>query len=198
MKTSVSDEDAVLLGLADNIGKNRTFVTKALKVLDLPKQIQTWIDEHRIETSHAIELTTISEPAVLTLLAKRIATHGMTIKALGSEIKTLDKPQSILTTDPDIVKKEQMLTELVGSPTHIDVDSSGKYSFRVECHDFDVFDGVAELLERGHEARLQAFSVSSKRVPGKPRIKLRKVGQFSVAQVGKFYIAVNIDNVSRY
>ncbi|MDH5233196.1 MAG: ParB/RepB/Spo0J family partition protein [Gammaproteobacteria bacterium] len=185
----VSDTEATLIGLSDNIhheelticeigqtikylytehqlkqeeianrlGKNRTFVTRSLKVLSLPENIQTLINERKIDSSQAIELSSIQSLSVLNMLVKRILKFGMTTKLLRAEIKALDKPFERQRRDPHIVKVESELSELLGSPTFLEFSQNGSVNISIKCDNLDIFDGVMELIKAGESRRKDKY-----------------------------------------
>lgn len=66
--------------LARKIGKSQEYVSKRLKLLDLPKRIQEEIIRHRIKPSMAEELSFLKDEKEQTQLAKIIVQRHVTIK----------------------------------------------------------------------------------------------------------------------
>jgi ParB family chromosome partitioning protein len=135
---------AVLTGLS------RTYVSHALRLLELPGQVQEMIRDGRIQVGHAKPLVTITDRRVLLRLARKIATEGLSVrtaeelarKARAGEAPPVD--ESSASPDPDIVRLESRVSELVGCDVRIDT-ADGKLVVDY-AHDLEVLDGFLKRI----------------------------------------------------
>lgn len=72
--------------LATVIGKSQEYISKRIKLLKLPKEMQNEIIRHRIKTSIGEELAFIKNEDTQTRLAKMISERHVTVKELRHEI----------------------------------------------------------------------------------------------------------------
>jgi ParB family transcriptional regulator, chromosome partitioning protein len=72
--------------LAKVIGKSQEYVSKRIKLLELPKELQNEIIRYRIKASIGEELAYIKDKETQSKLAKMISTRHVTVKQLRHEI----------------------------------------------------------------------------------------------------------------
>ena len=85
--------------LASRIGKSQEYVTKRIKLLDLPESIQEEIIRCRIKSSMAEELSYVKDEREQSQLAKLIVQRHVTIKKFRDSLKGIDTTK----TDDDYV-----------------------------------------------------------------------------------------------
>ena len=112
--------------VADTVGKSRSHVANALRLLSLPESVQTHLAERRISPGHARAIMTAPEPE---RLAEQIVARGLSVRqaeALGRA--ALDRrpaePRAPKTTisrakDPDIAAIEHDASEALGLEVQI-------------------------------------------------------------------------------
>lgn len=100
--------------LAKTLGRSQEYVSKRLKLLELPKSIQEDVIRRRIKASTAEELAYIENKEEQSRLAKMIVVRNLTLRKLremnknGSEIQTTDSVIE-LTRSHDSIKHELAL-----------------------------------------------------------------------------------------
>jgi len=81
--------------VAERVGKNRTVITTALRLLKLPKDIQELIAEEKISAGHGRALLMISEIDTQRQLTKSIIEMSLSVRETEKAIKRLNRNASV-------------------------------------------------------------------------------------------------------
>lgn len=84
---SLSQQEA-----AEKVGKERSSVANALRLLGLPPEIREMLSHKAISVGHAKAILSLTDRARQVGLAKKVAENGMSVRSLENEIKGLQKP----------------------------------------------------------------------------------------------------------
>lgn len=84
---SLSQQEA-----AEKVGKERSSVTNALRLLGLAPEIREMLSAKQISVGHAKAILSLTDKARQVGLAKKVAENGMSVRSLENEIKGLQKP----------------------------------------------------------------------------------------------------------
>ncbi len=90
---SLSQQEA-----AEKVGKERSSVANALRLLGLPIEIRDMISQKQITVGHAKAILSVTEKTKQLILAKKVAESGISVRTLESEIKGLQKSPAITST----------------------------------------------------------------------------------------------------
>ena len=93
-------------GLASFIGKSRTSITNAIRILSLPNDIQQKINEKKISIGHAKMLAGIKNEKILDDFYQKILNEKITVNNLEKLIKNSNKEKA--KKNPYILKKWKM------------------------------------------------------------------------------------------
>lgn len=128
--------------LAKRVGKSRTALTNALRLLSLPADIKQYLIEGRLSAGHARALLMIKSKTKQSMLAQKALKQNMSVRELeklagkqspgdkGSPEKKSSKPA-------DIRNLEGRLEESLGTPVSI---KHGKNGGRIEITYYDLED----------------------------------------------------------
>lgn len=137
--------------LATRTGLSRTYISHALRLLELPEEVQEMIRGGRLQVGHAKPLVTINDRKVQLPLARKIANEGLSVRAterLAGAARAgepvFGDNEAAATRDPDIVRLERRISELIGCQVNIDV-TGGKFVVDY-AHDLEILDGVLKRL----------------------------------------------------
>ncbi len=86
--------------VSEKVGKERSSVANALRLLALPNELKEMLIEKLISVGHAKALLSVSEKANQIRLAKKSIANNMSVRALESEIKN-----QVKATENEAVKK---------------------------------------------------------------------------------------------
>jgi ParB family transcriptional regulator, chromosome partitioning protein len=89
--------------IAKRVGRSRAAVANALRLLSLAEDVRDLLKDQRISTGHAKALLALSIPQEQTLLAKRIITEDLSVRATEKVVKRMaSMPSKPRANKPDI------------------------------------------------------------------------------------------------
>ena len=106
--------------VSEAIGKSRSHIANLLRMLDMPLQIQRWLELGKLSLGHAKAIMPMPNPIET---AEMIMAQGMSVRATeqyvkrykdGSPIDVTDSYRAADEKDPNIAKLERQLTDLLG------------------------------------------------------------------------------------
>ncbi len=138
--------------IADKVGKSREYVSNSLRILLLPPEILTALEEGKISEGHTRPLLMLSDRKEEQLvLFKEIITKKLTVReaeSLSRRVATDRIRNKSKYLDPAIIEMEKSFTETLGTRVRIE---KGKEGGTVTI-DFFSPDDLRNLLERMHTA----------------------------------------------
>jgi ParB family chromosome partitioning protein len=136
----IHDEIAIALG------KSRTKITNALRLLKLEQSIQDLISQGRLSEGHGKTLAGLTAPQQIELANKSLA-RGWSVRKLETEAKKLTqlKQASSAKKDPNIKFLERQLTDHLGSKASIDFDEDHG-QLKIDFRNLDVLEGILKQL----------------------------------------------------
>jgi len=122
--------------IAKKIGKHRTYVTNALRLLELPEKIQVAVSRGTISAGHARALLGISDPEVMLNAFEQVVADQLTVRKTESLVKKLNSeqkstsPSPATTKEPYLTDLEEKLRDHFNSRVDIQINGKkGKISF---------------------------------------------------------------------
>ena len=110
-----------IVDVAAYFGVSRSTVAHALRVLNLPELIQEALDIGALSNGHAKALAGVTERAQQMNLAHRTISEGWSVRRLEAACREGVVPETVVPArSADTRRLEQHLTELLGSPVHVD------------------------------------------------------------------------------
>jgi ParB family chromosome partitioning protein len=122
-KLAISQEE-----IAKRVGKDRSSITNALRLLKLPPEIQQFVEEEKLSMGHARTLLSLESVEKQLLLANEIIEKVLSVRETERLVRELqaEEPEnarlggkSINRKDPNIVAAEQKLSKGLAAPTRI-------------------------------------------------------------------------------
>jgi ParB family chromosome partitioning protein len=147
----ISEYDHTQAALAAIVGKSRSHVANLLRLLDLPDEVQTMVEEGKLAMGHARALVSASDPAAV---ARRVIAQGLSVRAteaLASGDKT-PKPRHGLSpaakaqADPNLEALELQISEQIGMPVAVAVSGASSGSLTVRFESLDQLDWLCARL----------------------------------------------------
>ena len=140
---------------ARRLGRSREAVSHLLRILRLEPAVLAAVAERRLSVGHAKLLVGLPQP-MQRHLAAEVAQKDLSVRALERRIRSLNDGRTQQTADdarrdPDIVRLEQRVGEIVGAETRIDYESGkdrGQIAFTF--YSLEALDGILERL--GYQA----------------------------------------------
>ena len=81
--------------IAERVGKNRTVITTAMRLLKLPKDIQELVEEEKISAGHGRALLMVNEIEIQRQLTKNIIEMSLSVRETEKAIKRLNRNNSV-------------------------------------------------------------------------------------------------------
>ena len=137
--------------LGTSVGKSRSTVTNLLRLLNLTADVQSMLEEGKIEMGHARSLLSLTEADQLEC-AKRVVSESMSVRqcealvATFSNAKKTKNPQA-KSKDPNTKLLEKELSELLGSAVQITHNSKGRGKLVVNFKNLDALQGVLDKIK---------------------------------------------------
>lgn len=140
--------------VARRVGKNRTTVTNALRLLKLPENMQTALANDEITAGHARALLSVTNPADQRILFARILGQDLSVRETERQAAELNgggkaavkvKPKKAEKKDPDISSLEEQFIEALGTKVQLK-GSLEKGSLQIDYFSRDDLDRIFSLI----------------------------------------------------
>jgi ParB family transcriptional regulator, chromosome partitioning protein len=131
--------------VAQRVGRDRTFVTNYLRILKLPNEIQSLLEQEKLTFGHARALLGISDPQMQRRLAQRIHKHNWSVRETEHRIRALNtqKPSAasapVRQIDPNVRAAEAKLRRRLGTQVRI-VSAKAGTAGRIEIEFYNAED----------------------------------------------------------
>lgn len=153
--------------VASRVGRDRTFITNYLRILKLPTEIQTLLEQEKLTFGHARALLGISDPHLQRRFAQRICKNNWSVRETESRIRTLagrqpaaqPRPQLI---DPNVRAAEAKLRRRLGTQVRIVSAKTGAAGrIEIEFYSADDLNRLYDLLTASEQPLATTASASS-------------------------------------
>lgn len=142
--------------LAERLGKDRSTVANAVRLLKLPPKVQELVQDGRLSMGHARALLALESPGDMLTLAYRAIEDSMTVRAVERAVKEmLRPPEPALEPDPETHKRavivrdlEERLRRALGVKVAVRASAKkqGSGTIEVPYGDLDELDRLLETL----------------------------------------------------
>jgi len=147
--------------LADRIGKNRSTISNAIRLLKLPKKAQDALTEKKISSGHARALLGLPHKALMTQALNDVMTRSLSVRDTEKLVRHLSAAQSGAAskadknTEPPNKKNnanvrdlETRLSQSLGSKVAIKHKANNAGTITVHYSSLDSLDSLISRLER--------------------------------------------------
>jgi ParB family transcriptional regulator, chromosome partitioning protein len=139
--------------IAEHIGKDRSTVANAIRLLKLPLSVRQMVEDERLQMGHARALLGLEDPAAIERAARTVVDKGLSVRATESLVKQERNPERAKPRKAGKIEKsasvrdlEERLTKALGGPVVITEDEPGKAG-RIEIRYMNL-DHLDRLLDR--------------------------------------------------
>lgn len=111
--------------VASRVGRDRTFITNYLRILKLPTEIQSLLEQEKITFGHARALLGVSDPQLQRRFAQRICKHNWSVRETESRIRNIARQEQASSApppqlaDPNVRAAEAKLRRRFGTQVRI-------------------------------------------------------------------------------
>jgi ParB family transcriptional regulator, chromosome partitioning protein len=143
--------------IAQRVGKDRSSITNALRLLKLPAEIQQMVEEGLLSMGHARALLGLETPDQQLALAKRISSEGLSVRETERLVKGLLEPKTAARAKPEpdprieaeranIRAAESKLSKKLSTPVKIKFSENGG-AIEIKFTSMEDLTRVYDLLE---------------------------------------------------
>ena len=130
-------------------GRARAYVAHALRLLELPEDIQTLVRRGVLSPGHVRPLVSLRDPVLQRRLARTMVDERLSVRAAerlvrGSRTTTATAPAAATSDATDLRRLESRMTELIGCPFQVD-PKAGRATIQY-FGDLEILQGVLERL----------------------------------------------------
>lgn len=140
--------------LAEQVGRDRSYITNYLRLLRLPEDIQTMVEEEKLTAGHARAIVAIPDADSQRRAARRIIQEGLSVRATERLIHGLTNDSGArkvtqaktTTVDPNVRAAETRLRRHLGTQVRIVQDRNGRGRVELEFYSSSDLDRLFQLL----------------------------------------------------
>ncbi|MEX0697839.1 MAG: ParB/RepB/Spo0J family partition protein [Dongiaceae bacterium] len=136
--------------LARRVGKSRSHVANAMRLLGLPEPVKALLEQGRLTAGHARALLSGADPAAL---AEQVVARGLNVRQTERLVQQRQSDPSAKTTrekDADTVALERDLSALLGLRVTISIQGRGG-ALTIHYRTLEQLDDVLKRLTQGGE-----------------------------------------------
>jgi ParB family chromosome partitioning protein len=143
--------------VAVKVGKSRTVVANALRLLKLPADLQTYVRDSRLSVGHAKVILGLSIPAEQQLAAERIIKEGLNVRQTEELVTRLQQPAVEVTAhtrngaavpvmrDVHVTNLENKLRERLGTKVQLRY-RAGKGALDIRFYSDNELERIMQIL----------------------------------------------------
>ena len=146
--------------MAQRTGKDRASVSNFLRLLRLPKEIQSGVESGAFSFGHARAMLALEDADAILKAAHKVLTQQMSVRQTEAYVKNILNPEpkpakgaavdAAELQDPNVREAQERLQRSLGLKVHIE-DKKGKGRVIIEYAGLDDFDALLEALSAlGH------------------------------------------------
>ncbi|MGI8773319.1 MAG: ParB/RepB/Spo0J family partition protein [Acidobacteriaceae bacterium] len=134
--------------IAKRTGKDRTSIANSLRLLRLPKEVQTKVETGELSFGHARALLSLESPEAITKAAQKVLALSLSVRQTESFVQNLDHPEKKQSEpklkeplDPNVREARDLLQRALGLKVIID-DKGGRGRVTIEYSSVEGFDAL--------------------------------------------------------
>ncbi len=135
--------------LADKVSKSRSAVTNALRLLDLPEEVQEMVYDGRLSAGHARAILSVPGEEGRISLAQKVVQSGLSVRETENLARLVAAGQSPREPRPPMPRAFKLvarrLRRMLGSPVRVK-QASGKCKIEIEFHDEQDLERITRIL----------------------------------------------------
>jgi ParB family chromosome partitioning protein len=137
--------------LAEHLGRSRPAVANALRLLDLPDQVQAMVRQGRLTAGHGRALLALASRRRMPELAREAADRGLSVRQLERKVKRENggrrrAAEPSKSAELERQRIEEELQRALGTRVAVRATSRGKGRIEISFYSLDDFEGLVERL----------------------------------------------------
>jgi ParB family chromosome partitioning protein len=138
--------------IAELVGKDRSTITNAVRLLTLPKRIVEYLRLGKLNAGHARAILSLDGEVKRLEVAERIVREGLSVRQAEMLVRKLGRKPRIIPAkvkEPNIVMLEEELSKILRAKVTIDWKKN-RGSIVIHCYNLDDFNRLYDILKRKH------------------------------------------------
>ena len=148
----LSDHQMTQAELADKVSKSRSAVTNALRLLDLPEEVQGLVYEGALSAGHARTILSVPDEAMRIRLAEKVVTEGLSVRDTENMARLFAAGQAERAPRPQTPKSFKIvarkLRRILGTGVRVK-QTQQKGKIEIEFHGEEELERIFKLLTEG-------------------------------------------------
>ena len=131
------------------IGKSRSYITNALRLLTLPNEVLKFIEEKKISAGHAKVLVGLDNAY---FIANKIIEKKLSVRQSENFVKIFRKKKTsfVKSLDPNIQSLENSISGKIGLNVSIKNNKNNKGSITFSYHDIDQLNKIIDIIKSNY------------------------------------------------
>ena len=131
------------------IGKSRSYITNALRILNLPKDVLQFVEEKRLSAGHAKILVGLDNAS---FVANKIIEKKLSVRQTENFVKIFKKRtfSTKINNDPNIKNLEQSISDKTGLSVQIKNSKKNKGSITFNYHDIEQLNKIIDIIKSNY------------------------------------------------
>ncbi|MBQ7699474.1 MAG: ParB/RepB/Spo0J family partition protein [Clostridia bacterium] len=147
-KTLTEDFSLSQQQLAERIGKPRSSVANALRLLELPEKVKKYVSEGKLSDGHAKVLAGLGDGELIKTAAEEIIKNDLSVRATELLVKKLKTPKKPVIEDPQKQSYDRALSERMFSilGRKVTVNKGKKHTLEITYTDSDDLEALIKRI----------------------------------------------------
>lgn len=159
----LSEHQMTQAELADSVSKSRSTITNALRLLDLPDDVQNLVYEGRLSAGHARAVLSVPQENLRSRLAEKVVAEGLSVRETENIARLYAVGQTERASRPVTPKSFKIaarkLRKVLGTAVRIrQTESKGK--IEIDFHGEEELERIFRLLIEGETAEIGGEGVA--------------------------------------
>ena len=130
------------------IGKSRSYITNSLRLLNLPVDVLTFVEERKITPGHAKILVGLENAS---FLASKIIEKKLSVRQSEKFVKFFKSSKKNLSNnDPNVKNLEETISNKIGLRVSIKSNKRNKGSITISFHDNNQLNRLIEIIKNNY------------------------------------------------
>ena len=128
------------------IGKSRSYITNSLRLLNLPQEVLSYVEQKKISAGHAKILVGLDNA---TFIAEKIIEKKLSVRQTENFVKIFKKKRFTInkSKDPNIRSLEKEIIDKIGLRVVIKNDKKNKGTITLSYNDIEQLNKIIEIIK---------------------------------------------------
>ncbi len=134
--------------LANRIGKPRSSVANALRLLELPEKVKKYVAEGKLSDGHAKVIAGLGDESLIKQAAEEVVKNELNVRATELLVKRLKAPKKSVVEDPQTKSYDRALSERMFSilGRKVTVNKGRKHTLEITYTDGDDLEALIKRI----------------------------------------------------